>query len=412
MTSPLRASAHDGIGPAHRAPPGWRLTLAIALIAWGCGPPRPLTPTPPDQLTPLVGSVTAEPRPVLGADDRVHLVYELVLTNMFAAPATLDAVEVLNDSRGGAVISRIEGPALARMMRPFGSAKMATGTTLGPGQSGVVFLDVTFGPQETLPSRLSHRLSVLARTGAPTVTVFEAAPTPVSRRRAVVIGPPLQGDRWLVANGCCDALNSHRGALTPINGGLHVPERFAIDFVQLQPDGRLYVGPQHDLTSYPYFGAPVLSVASGVVVNRQDDQPEQVPGKPAVGVDAATAGGNYLVVDIGRGNYAFYAHMQPGSLRARLGEHVERGQMLGLVGNSGNTDAPHLHFHVMDGPAPLASNGLPYEVSAFEGQGVATDDAPLFEGKAAPLDAAALAGRHRDQLPLDRQIVNFSVPAD
>src|SRR5262249_20760999 len=141
-------------------------------------------------------------------------------------------------------------------------------------------------------------------------------------------------------------------------------------------------------------------------------QREQVPGKPAVGVDAATAGGNFQVVDIGRGNYAFYAHMQPGSLRVRLGDHVERGQVLGLLGNSGNTDAPHLHFHVMDGPAPLASNGLPYEFSAFEGQGVATDIDPLSEGRAAQINAVALAGRHRDQLPLDRQIVNFSVPAE
>jgi hypothetical protein len=390
--------------------PRGRLFMLAIVLAWGCVPPGPLTPPPPDQLTPLVGSVTTEPRPVLGADDRVHLVYELVLTNMFAAPATVDAVEVLDDSQGGAVISRIEGPALARMMRPFGSRK--TGTTLAGGQSGVVFLDVTFAPHDTLPRKLSHRLSVFARTGAPTVPVFEAAPTEVSRRGAVVIGPPLQGDRWLVANGCCDALNSHRGAVTAINGALHVPERFAIDFVRLQPDGRLNVGPRNQLTSYPYFGDPVLSVASGVVVNRQDGLPEQVPGRPAVGVDAATAGGNFLVVDIGRGNYAFYAHMQPGSLRVRLGERVERGQVLGLVGNSGNTDAPHLHFHVMDGPAPLASNGLPYEFSAFEGQGVATDIDLLFAGRAAPIDAAALAGRHRDQLPLDRQIVNFSVPGD
>ena len=54
------------------------------------------------------------------------------------------------------------------------------------------------------------------------------------------------------------------------------------------------------------------------MVNRTDDLPEEVPRKPVVDVTAENPGGNFLVVDIGHGNYAFYAHLQPGSLRARL----------------------------------------------------------------------------------------------
>lgn len=77
-----------------------RLLLLAIVLVWGCGPPKPIVPPPLDQLTPLVGHVIAEPRPVLGADNRIHLVYELLLTNVFDAPATLDAVEVLNESRG------------------------------------------------------------------------------------------------------------------------------------------------------------------------------------------------------------------------------------------------------------------------------------------------------------------------
>ena len=46
--------------------------------------------------------------------------------------------------------------------------------------------------------------------------------------------------------------------------------------------------------------------------------------------------------------------MQPGSLKVKVGDTVKTGQVLGLLGNSGNTDSPHLHFHVMDGPSPLA----------------------------------------------------------
>ena len=55
--------------------------------------------------------------------------------------------------------------------------------------------------------------------------------------------------------------------------------------------------------------------------------------------------------------------------------------MLGLLGNSGNTDAPHLHFHVMDGPSPLLANGLPYVFVGFEGEGVVLDENQLDDGR-------------------------------
>jgi len=83
--------------------------------------------------------------------------------------------------------------------------------------------------------------------------------------------------------------------------------------------------------------------------------------------------------------------------------------VLGLLGNSGNTDAPHLHFHVMDGPAPLASNGLPYEFTSFEGQGVASSLDPMMAGRAAPIEGAALGGPHSNQLPLNLEVVSFPV---
>ena len=57
--------------------------------------------------------------------------------------------------------------------------------------------------------------------------------------------------------------------------------------------------------------------------------------------------------------YPVYAHLQPGSLRVKLGDKVRRGQTLGLVGNSGNSTEPHLHFHITDANSPLGSEGLP-----------------------------------------------------
>ena len=122
------------------------------------------------------------------------------------------------------------------------------------------------------------------------------------------------------------------------------------------------------------------------MVRIQDDLSEQVPGELPAGATAASAGGNYVVVDIGNGHYAFYAHLKPDTLTVAEGDEVTKGQVLGLLGNTGNGDGPHLHFHVMDGPGPLTSNGLPYQFESFEVQGTLTNTADLQTGVEAEID--------------------------
>ena len=67
--------------------------------------------------------------------------------------------------------------------------------------------------------------------------------------------------------------------------------------------------------------------------------------------------------------------MQPGSVRVRVGQRVRMGQQLGLLGNSGNTTGPHLHFGLTDGPHPLTFDSLPFEIDRFRfaGNAAATD---------------------------------------
>ncbi len=102
-----------------------------------------------------------------------------------------------------------------------------------------------------------------------------------------------------------------------------------------------------------------------VVVSVTDNALEQTPGKYPEAISLDAADGNSIILDLGQHRYALYAHLQPGSLRVRKGDHVKTGQVLALVGNSGNSVAPHLHFQVTDAPSSLASNGLPYEIDIF-----------------------------------------------
>ena len=90
---------------------------------------------------------------------------------------------------------------------------------------------------------------------------------------------------------------------------------------------------------------------------------------------------------------------------------MRQGDVLALVGNSGNSLAPHLHFHVMDRPLPLASNGLPYVVDSFTvtGQTPGTDAFDEAEAEGTPLEVNPVdpAERVTQVMPLDQYVVSF-----
>jgi Peptidase family M23 len=386
----------------------------VILAACGSAPASPsAAPARPTDdrdamLSALAFFPLADPEPVLGADDHIHLAYELIAMNQSGSAVTIQDIEVL-DVASGQVLDTVEGAALQVMTRLSDGA----GPAFGPGGSGYVFMDVSLAAGAA-PRGLTHRITMsLAQPGAaPTTSTITGVPVGVGSRAAVVVAPPLRGEGWLVGSGCCDAITSHRGATLSIDGTAHAPERFAIDFVQLDPQGQLYSGDPALTGSFPFFGAEVYSVARGTVVAVVDGLPENVPGRLPADATVQTAGGNHVVVDIGDGRFAFYAHLQPGSVRVKTGAAVDTGTVLGLLGNTGNSDAPHLHFHVMDGPSPLQSNGLPFRFTGFEGQGRVTDESALATpfppiAPVVAIDRTTLAGRHVEQLPLNLQIVRF-----
>ncbi len=356
----------------------------------------------------------AKIHPVLGSDERVHLAYELIVTNPSPLFITLDKVEAVDPA--GKVLASVSGDALSRMTTRYQGAN----NVWEPGQSGTVFMVVTLTPGEPVPASVAARISITRQSNAggkpgpfpagapiPASATFTGAATEVGAA-ARTIGSPLRGRGWVSANGCCDAITSHRGAVIAVNGQQNGPERFAIDWVQIGKDGKMYSGDGSKLTDFAYYGDPIHSVADGVVVNMWNESDEQVPLKPATGLVPASIGGNMLVVDIGGGAYAFYAHFQRESLKAKVGDRVTKGQILGLLGNTGNTDAPHLHFHLMDSPVPLYANGLPFVLERFTSEGVlgggGIDD--LFDGKPATIDPR-LKGEKQGRLPLNNEVIDF-----
>jgi murein DD-endopeptidase MepM/ murein hydrolase activator NlpD len=93
--------------------------------------------------------------------------------------------------------------------------------------------------------------------------------------------------------------------------------------------------------------------------------------------------------------FAAYAHLKPGSLRVRRGNQVRTGQVLGKVGNTGNTSGPHLRFQLMNRPSFLDADGLPFVFDAFE-----------LDGRVPSLDAFLEADGTQAPVPIDRSVTS------
>jgi Peptidase family M23 len=226
-----------------------------------------------------------------------------------------------------------------------------------------------------LTTRIHYALAPNTPLGAAIGSTTVRPISRVDRRRPIRVAPPLRGPGWLSANGCCaDPTSPHRSLIIPANGRYVTAEMFAIDFIRVVGN-RLYAGDGTQNSDYFAYGRPVHAATAGTVISVINDRPDVPPGEPATGNPTVTKpadfSGNSVLVRVRRGVYAAYAHMQTGSVRVRRGERIRQNQVIGLLGNSGNTSAPHLHFGIQDGPSFTTSNSLPFEFDQYRLQGVA-----------------------------------------
>ncbi len=179
---------------------------------------------------------------------------------------------------------------------------------------------------------------------------------------------PFEGEWFVVWGGRTVDQNYHAATRD---------QRFAMD-VLIVKNGSTHRGDGKALADYWCYGKKALAPAAGTIVWMRDTLPDNLPGK----TDRANAIGNGVVIDHGNGEYSLLAHLQPKSLRVKTGDRVKSGQMLGLVGNSGNTSEPHIHYHLQNGPKPFDADGLPIPFTNLVVNGVATAKAEVVKGQA------------------------------
>jgi hypothetical protein len=375
----------------------------------GSTPAEPTRGPTPSVVTPLIAEAVAEPVAVPATDGKTHLAYEIRLTNVLPQELTLTSLTVLD--RDVALLT-LTGDQLAHWTRVIGTPTPTT--KVGAAQSATIWLDVALDADATVPTRLTHAIALTNLSPQPPLfpatQTLDIAPVTVQSRKPVSVQPPLRGPNWVDGDGCCDT-SAHRTALNPINGELWGAERFAIDYVQLDPAGRLITGDAADVESYAYFGAEIHAVADGEVVSVRDGLPEQTPGADPAGLPLDQYPGNHVVQSLGDGNYALYAHIKTGTVAVKPGDRLTAGQVLGNVGNTGNSTAPHLHFHVMSSPDPLRSDGLPFVFGGFRLDsrlaGAEVLDG-LFGGTPAPLAPGFRARDETGVMPLELDVMTYA----
>ncbi|WP_308466291.1 M23 family metallopeptidase [Rathayibacter soli] len=418
--------------------------LALALVLTGCTstPDTSTTPStttvttkrivlPPAYTAVTVTQLGAPTLPFKGTDGKYHVVYDLLLTNASRASATLEKVQVVDEAHRSTVVASFSGTQLVDPTCEYGNCNRlrtlpsspAPDTSIPPQQSRALLVGYSFASLKDAPQIVLHRmfLSAASNPGAkdPTEVNYLVAPVNISAGAARVIAPPVKGTNWVAQNGCCDIGFPHIPSLSPLDGKLSNSQRLAIDWMRTNDQGEFYTGDKTKNESYFGYGQTVYAVADGTISSELNELAPNTPGTlpaddPVLAkqITVENVDGNNIVEDIGGGVWAMYAHLQKGSLLVKPGDKVKAGQAIAKLGNTGNSNAAHLHFQLMNEPNLIGADAVPYVINSFSYAGFIAPSAMLntdsyVSGKYFA-DHLSTVQKRTDQLPLNGSIVNFS----
>jgi murein DD-endopeptidase len=320
----------------------------------------------------------APPIPVR-IDKQQVLVYELHVTNFDTVPLTLKRFEVLANEENSGVLSTLADATLSEAMIRVGEVMVMSDSDGGvrdarviePGGRSVIYVWIELQPNRSVPASLKHRMVFSPAAGNTVDTTLEDFQVSVSPESVPTLIPPFKGGIWLAGEGPANNSN-HRRTITAIDGHIYSAERFAIDWVKVGPNGDSRHDGATQNENWWGWGEPILAVANGEVTEVVDGIPDNTPRVlPSVTLD--NIAGNHVILRIAPNRYVTYAHLENGSIKVRPHDRVHRGDVLALLGNSGNTTGAHLHMQMTDRNSVLQSQGVPFVFENFIYLGAGSD---------------------------------------
>lgn len=169
---------------------------------------------------------------------------------------------------------------------------------------------------------------------------------------AVNIGSPLKGQNNYVAHG---------GGSTIINyHHTNKAQAYALDMGEINMFGH-QESVSSKLSSYAIFGKNIYSPCDGNVVEVENKLKDLIP--PEREKDKKNIAGNKVIIECDQDIKILLAHMKEKSVEVEKEQKVQKGQLLGKVGNTGNTTQPHLHIHaVQKNENILKGKGVPLTI--------------------------------------------------
>ena len=381
------------------------VTQLPAILAWVLLATTPLRAA---DLRNTLDLLVPEPPTPVDVGGQTRLVYELHLTNFSEDEVLLERIEVLDARRGAVLASFADADLVAVLGHPGMRVSPPDPRLIGPGMRAVSYFWLTLPRGAPVPALIAHRLTLDLPKSTDTAALTTQGGTVVPRAGPpLVLGPPLRGGPWVAVYDPSMA-RGHRRVEFSVEGRAVVPARFAIDWFKVGDDGKLARDDKTVTANWYGYGADVLAVAKAVVRSVRDHMPESPlvsmtgPRKPL-----QDASGNFIVLDLNFGHYAFYEHLRPGSIRVHAGDHVVPGQVIASLGYTGDSSGPHLHFHVAEGASPLAAEGLPYVIRDFKVLGDYGSTAAFAAGH--PWTAAQKhPDRRAREFPLANSVIRFA----
>lgn len=160
---------------------------------------------------------------------------------------------------------------------------------------------------------------------------------------------------------------------------------FAIDLRGLDQNFAEQTSDANENASAAGWGREIRAPGAGTVTYARNDVPNNpLPGDLDINSFAAlhdpvlTFMGNCVIIDHGNAEYSVVAHMQLGSVTVKVGERVAAGQVIGKLGNSGNSFGPHLHYQLQSGPQLFQGQSLPFR---FQDVDLTLSRGRLFDAK-------------------------------
>jgi hypothetical protein len=333
----------------------------------------------------------------------VQISYEVHLTNFSNEKLEITDVSLVNGSDRDDLAS-FSGDALVAVAHVVGETAGRKDNTVQvePGRRVVLFIDLTVPASrhvESIRHRISYRIPDALATHS-----FLSEAIAVTSSKPSLIGPPLSGGPWVAIHSPLWA-RGHRRVFNTVAGHAKVPGRFAIDWVKVDERGRTAKG-DPDLAAQTYgYGDAVLAVDDAVVAATRDGMDEPTHISQRTTHPLAEDAGNYLVLKLPDGRFAFYEHLKKGSIAVQTGNRVKKGQAMASLGFSGESTGPHLHFHIADSDSPLDAEGLPFEIQSFRQVG-RYDDVSRLGNPWTPSGPGDPMTRH-DEWPGANTVVSF-----